>query len=220
MGDTVLDALIAHSGTINSFELNPPTEVPDRPTADAVRRALPPDIAWRGMGTDAEDTEIQNAIMAGWMLAEGRTRQIWSERTIDVAWSGWYYVPPYWAPEITISEIEFWDSDTSAFLEAPTAWSMNGKRIFELHDDYLKHCDWKFRLSYPKRVAPQGVQLAVASLAAWELSTGVHGHDPHPAPNTPESNLAANAALASSPILRGDPFRATSAGQLLRWYEK
>ena len=214
-----MDALIEHSAAFNSIDLNPPTEVPSAPDADAVRRALPPDIAWRGMGTDEADLEIANAIHAGWNLAEGRTRQIWTKRTIDVAITGCYYVPPYFGT-VTISAAEYFDCEARAWVSAAGAWFKNGKGIFELRDEFLNTApDWRFRLSYAKREPPLGVQLAVASLAAWELSTGLFGHEPAPAPETPESPIA-TLAISTTPTLRGDPFRSTSAGMLLRWYAK
>ena len=213
-----MDSLMAHSGLHNSIDVNPPTEVPAAPDADAVRRAIPRDVAWRGAGSDQEPAEIANAITAGWLLAEGRTRQVWTRRTIDVAISGCYFVPPFFGT-VTISGAEYYDCEARAWVSAAGSWFKNGKGIFELADEWANFIDWRFRVSYALREAPLGVQMAVASIAAWELSTGVHGHEPAPAPETPESPIS-TLAIATSPTLRGDPFRATSAGMLLRWYMK
>ena len=214
-----MDPLIQYSGTENERTENPPTAFPAAPDADKVKRALPRDIYFRGMGTTEEAEEFTQAIAAGWLLAEGRTRQVWTERTIDIGWSGCYYVPPYFGT-VTISNVEYYDGDNKSWEPERGAWFLNGKHIFELDDQYLERVDWRFRLSYAMRTPPQGVILAVASLAAWELSTGILAHEASVAPETPESNLAQSLALAASPTLRGDPFRATSAGQMLRWYQR
>ena len=207
-----MDSLIVHSGILNDLELLPASVIPDSPDADAVKRAIPRNVDYRGRDSDMESTEIQAALFAAWSMAESYTRQIWTTRDIEIKWTGDCFQPPF-NGQRTISQIQYFDPVTKGFVDAAGSWSLDGRELYVRDEAFDEFIDWKFRLVYVRRDVPLPVQTAVQSLAAFELVSTVISNSPEQRPNTPVE--AALSVDLSPGAQRGDPFRATSAGVLL-----